>query len=230
MSLTRYYHSVTCKDAVVRVCCSEFGAVAAELARQRKILEDYIQIHPAFVRAMEPVKLLPEAPPVAVRMASAAELVGVGPMAAVAGAMAQLAAEAGILAGAPEAIVENGGDIFLSAIAPVTVEINTGATPLANRLAFHVQPGDTPLSICSSSGIMGPSHSEGRCDLAAVVSKNAALADAAATLAANLVRNVGDIDGALRRIAGIPGVAGVLIVKDDRIGIAGTLPEMIRNA
>lgn len=230
MPLTRFYHSITYKDAVVRVCCSELGAVAAELARQRRILEDYIAVHPAFAGAMEPLKLLPEAPTVAQRMARAAGLAGVGPMAAVAGAMAQLAAEAGLLAGAQEAIVENGGDIFLAAVAPVLIEINTGATPVGNRLAFHVQPKDTPLAICSSSGIMGPSYSHGRCDLATVVSEDAALADAAATKAGNLVASVDDVDAALERIMRIPGIRGVLIFKDDRIGLAGRLPELIRRA
>jgi ApbE superfamily uncharacterized protein (UPF0280 family) len=69
----------------------------------------------------------------------------------------------------------------------------------------------------------------GDCDLATVVSSDAALADAAATLACNLVRNPGDIDAALKRLAAIPGVEGVLIVKEDRVGLAGELPELIRH-
>ena len=158
-------------------------------------------------------------------MDRAARLVGVGPMAAVAGSMAQLAAEAGLKAGSPEAIVENGGDIYIQATEPVIIALHTGTAELADRLAFSIEPGDTPISICSSSGKMGHSMSLGDCDLATVVAKDAALADAAATMAANLVKTIGEVDAALERIAGIEGVEGVLIVKDNRIP-----PEGFTNA
>jgi len=62
-----------------------------------------------------------------------------------------------------------------------------------------------------------------------VVAVDAALADAAATLAANLVRGAEDVQGALERVSRIPGVAGLLIVKDGRVGVAGELPELVRH-
>ena len=197
--------------------------------RQRRILEDYIARHPAFQRSLEPIPLRADAPEVARRMDRAARLVGVGPMAAVAGSMAQLAAEAGLKAGSPEAIVENGGDIYIQATEPVIIALHTGTAELADRLAFSIEPGDTPISICSSSGKMGHSMSLGDCDLATVVAKDAALADAAATMAANLVKTIGEVDAALERIAGIEGVEGVLIVKDNRIGLAGHLPRLVKT-
>ena len=196
--------------------------------RQRGILEDYIKRHADFRRSLEPLELLPGAPEVAERMARAARLVGVGPMAAVAGAMAQSAAQAGLQAGAAEAIVENGGDIYLKAAKPVIIALVTGAAKLAARLALALKPEETPISICSSSGKMGHSMSLGKCDLATVVAADAALADAAATAAANLVRTIEDVDPALERIAAIAGVDGVIIVKDDRIGLAGNLPRLVR--
>ena len=69
----------------------------------------------------------------------------------------------------------------------------------------------------------------GQCDLATVVAKDAALADAAATQAANLVRTPEDMDAALERIAAIEGIAGVLIVQDDRVGLAGRLPRLVKT-
>jgi len=224
----RIYRSFIHKEAVFRICCDRFNTVTEEIVRQRKILERYIERHPDFHHSLEPVKLLPDAPDVAQRMASAAHLVGVGPMAAVAGTMAQLAAEAGIKAGASEVIVENGGDIYLQAAEPVTIVLHTGTAQIADRLAFSLQPHDTPLSICSSSGKMGHSMSQGDCDLATVVAKNAALADAAATCAANLVKTVDDVDTVLKRIAETEGIDGVLIVKGDRVGLAGQLPSLVK--
>ena len=96
--------------------------------------------------------------------------------------------------------MDNGGDIYLKAVEPVIVALGTGTTKLADRLAFRVQPQETPISICSSSGKMGHSMSLGLCDLATIVAKDAALADAAATQAGNLVKTVDDVDAALERI------------------------------
>ncbi len=225
----RVYRSFVYKEAVFRICCDRFDVITTEIIKQRQVLERYIQKHPEFHHALEPVPLLPGAPIVSQRMAHAAQLVGAGPMAAVAGTMAQLAAEAGIQAGASEVIVENGGDIYLQAAEPVTIVLHTGTAQIADKLAFALQPQDTPLSVCSSSGKMGHSMSRGECDLATVVAKSAALADTAATYAANLVKTVDDVDAALNRIADIEGIDGVLIVKDDRMGLAGQLPSLVKT-
>jgi ApbE superfamily uncharacterized protein (UPF0280 family) len=230
MARSRTYRTFTHHEAVLRICCDKFDVVVAEAVRQRAILDDYISRHREFQHSLVPIELRPDAPPVAQRMAWAAQLVGVGPMAAVAGAMAQCAAEAALAAGAQEAIVDNGGDIYLKAAEPVVVGLSTGTTKLADRLAFLLKPADTPISVCSSSGRMGHSMSLGQCDLATVVAQDAALADAAATQAANLVKTVNDVDATLERIARITGIAGVIVVKDDRIGLAGRLPQLIKTS
>jgi len=203
-------------------------AATDEIVRQRQILEKYIDHHPDFRQAFEPIEVLADAPEVAQQMARAAQLVGVGPMASVAGVMAQRAAEAALEAGSEEAIVENGGDIYLRASEPVIIRLHTGTDRLGDRLAFSLEADDTPISICSSSGKMGHSTSLGDCDLATVVAKDAALADAAATQAANLVKEVGEVDQALDQIAAIEGIDGVVIVKDDHIGLAGQLPRLVK--
>jgi len=228
MSQKRIYRTFAHREAVFRICCSRFDAVTTEIIRQRRILEDYIDRHPDFLHSFEPVELYTDAPEVAQRMVRAAWLVGVGPMAAVAGAMAQCAGEAGLEAGAKEAIVENGGDIYLRAAEPVIIGLGTGTADLSCRLAFSLQAHDTPISICSSSGKMGHSKSLGECDLATAVARDAALADAAATQAANLVRTVEDVNPALERIAAIEGIEGVMIIKNDRVGLAGKLPPLIK--
>jgi len=100
---------------------------------------------------------------------------------------------------------------------------------VADKLALAVRADQTPLAVCSSSGRMGHSLSLGDCDLATVVAPSASLADAAATLAANLVRTVDDIDPTCTRIAAIDGVSGVLVVKADRIGLAGRLGDLLAS-
>ena len=228
MGHKRTYRTFTHREAVFRICCDRFDTVTAEIIRQRQILGEYINLHPDFRDSFEPVELRSDAPEVAQRMARAGRLVGVGPMAAVAGPMAQRAAEAALEAGASEVIVDNGGDIYLRVVAPALIGIGTGTAELADGLAFSLGADDTPVAICSSSGRMGHSRSLGKCNLATVVAKDAALADAAATQAANLVTGVEDVDSALERIAGIEGVAGVMIVKNDHVGLAGDLPPLVK--
>jgi len=228
MSWKRTYRTFNYREAVFRICCEKFDAVTAEIVRQRRILEDYIARHPDFRRSLEPLELLAGAPEVAQNMARAARLVGVGPMAAVAGAMAQYAGMAALEAGAREVIVDNGGDIYICAAELVIIGLNTGTAELGEKLAFSLEAHDTPISICSSSGKMGHSMSLGECDLASVVAKDAALADAAATEAANLVKDVDDIDPALESISTIEGIDGVMIVKGARIGLAGKLPPLVK--
>jgi ApbE superfamily uncharacterized protein (UPF0280 family) len=228
MTTKRTYRTFTYREAIFRICCEKFDVVTAEIVRQRRILEDYIARHPEFRQSLKPLELLACAPEVAQSMARAAKLVGVGPMAAVAGAMAQFAGLAAPNAGAREVIVDNGGDIYIRIVEPAIIGLKTGTAELADRLAFSLKADDTPISICSSSGKMGHSMSLGECNLATVVAKDAALADAAATAAANLVKNADDIDAALENISVIEGVDGVMIVKDERVGLAGKLPPMVK--
>lgn len=228
MAIKRTYRTFTHKDAAYRICCDTYDVVVSEIIQQRRILEDYIDDHPDFGFSFEPLEIEDDTPLIAQRMAKASRLVGVGPMAAVAGAMAQCAVEAGLKAGAKEVIIDNGGDIFLRVAEPMIIGLDSGGAQLADRLAFSLEPDDTPLAICSSSGKIGHSASLGQCDLATVVSKDAALADAAATQAANLVKTVEDVDLALEQIADIEGIDGVMIVKDERVGLAGQLPPLVK--
>lgn len=228
MSHERIYRSFTHRQAVFSICCDRFDAVCSEIVRQRRILEEYIAGHREFRETLAPLSIDNDAPLVAQQMAQAARLVGVGPMAAVAGAMAQLAGQAGMEAGAAEAIVENGGDIYLQTTGAVIIALHTGAGGVSGSLAFSLEADDTPISICSSSGKMGHSMSLGECDLATVVAGSAALADAAATQAANLVATVADVDAALERIAAIEGIDGVMIVKNNHVGLAGRLPPLVK--
>lgn len=216
------------KEADVRVASGRADVVEAEVHRLRAELEAYIERQPAFKAALVPVDLIDGAPAIAVTMADAARTCGVGPMAAVAGAIAQAAAEAALDEGAGEAIVENGGDTWIASDAGIIVGLYAGEHPLSGRLALRIEPDRLPLSVCSSSGRFGHSLSFGDCDLATVVAGSGALADAAATLAANSVRTIDDVEPALERVAAIPGVVGVLLVKDDRVGIAGNLPPLVK--
>ena len=203
--------------------------ICAAIPGLRKTLEDYIEEHPAFATSFAPLPFDGKAPDMVRRMLSAAVKTGVGPMAAVAGTIAQMAAEYALARGASEAIVENGGDIYLHSLGGAVIGLYAGSSTLGGMLALSLPPSSLPLAVCSSSGTMGHSVSFGTCDLATVFSKDASLADAAATLAGNLVSAEEDIAPALERIMSIEGIQGVLIIKNERLGMAGEVPELVKN-
>jgi ApbE superfamily uncharacterized protein (UPF0280 family) len=141
-------------------------------------------------------------------------------MAAVAGAIAEAVGRE-LLAFSPEIIVENGGDIFMAIERSRTVGIYAGESPFSGKLALQVDPGETPLGICTSSGTVGHSLSFGRADAVIVVSPSTALADAAATAICNMVQDDDDIPRAVDLAQNIDRVAGVVVIKGERMGMWG---------
>lgn len=190
------------------------------IVEYRTSLEQYIELHPQFLTAMEPIPVAEDAPQMVREMAEAAQRVGVGPMASVAGAIAERVGRE-LMKLSPEVIVENGGDIFLHIQRKRTVGVYAGDSPFSGGLALEIEPEGTPMGICTSSGTVGHSISLGRADAVIVLSQSTALADAAATATANTVKKVGDIPSGIAFARGILGLRGVVIIKDDRIGVWG---------
>jgi ApbE superfamily uncharacterized protein (UPF0280 family) len=194
--------------------------VEAVALRERRILRSYIKGRPDFQWSLEPVAVEADAPLLIRRMAQAAAKAGVGPMAAVAGAIAEAVGEA-LLPASPELIIENGGDIFLASSRPRRVGLYAGRSPFSGRLGLRIDPTLTPLGICTSSGTVGHALSFGEADAVVVLSPDAALADAVATAAGNLVKSKDHIPRAIEFAAGIEGIIGILIVCGDQLGAWG---------
>ena len=227
--MPREFTQFSWKHAHYRICSTRTGLIIEEIKHQRALLEAHILKCPSFRTAFGPIQPISRPPRIALKMHRASEKMEVGPMAAVAGAIAQYGAQAALSAGADEAIVENGGDIFLSSKTDVIVSLFSGATPLSHILALRIGPEMMPMAICSSSAAMGHSFSFGNADLVTVMSKDAALADAAATRLCNLVRNKSDIQPVLEQGHSVEGVDGILIAIDQKVGLIGEIPELIRQ-
>jgi uncharacterized protein len=197
------------------------AAEAAVLAIRRP-LEQYLATKPQLQAAFEPCLVDPAAPPIVIKMVRAANKAGVGPMAAVAGAVAE---QVGcyLLETAQEVIVENGGDIFLKVNQPVAVGIFAGSSSLSGKLALQIDPSQTPLGICTSSGTVGPSVSLGQADASIALASSAALADAAATALGNRVRGEEDLQQAIDFAKQIEGLTGALLIIGDKIAAWGDL-------
>lgn len=188
--------------------------------KYRGILERYIERHHAFLTSLEPISVGDDAPLIIKSMAAATARVGIGPMASVAGAIAGFVGNE-LLAFSPEIIVENGGDIYLKSLGQRLVGIYAGESPLTGKIGLKINSEDTPLGICTSSGTVGHSLSYGKADAVIVLSKSAIIADASATAIGNLITKSNDIPNGIEFAKGIEGLMGVIIIKDDYIGLWG---------
>ncbi len=190
--------------------------------KYRYQLETYIALNPEFQESLVPLDENPHAPEIVREMIRASQLAKVGPMAAVAGAMAEFVSK-DLLPLSEEVIVENGGDIYLSTKSERTIGVYAGRSPLSLKIGLLIEPEDSPLGICTSSGTVGPSLSFGKADAICIVSKSAALADAAATAVGNVVRQKRDIEYGLEKAKTIEDILGALIILDDQMGVWGKI-------
>jgi len=188
--------------------------------KYREALERYIERNPPFLTSLEPLSVGDDAPLIVKSMAESARKAGVGPMASVAGAIAEFVGTE-LLDFSPEVIIENGGDIFLKSLSNRIISIFAGESPLTGNIGLEIEPEETPLGICTSSGTVGHSLSYGQADAVVVLSHSTPLADAAATAIANLIKQPNDIPAGIELAESIDDLKGVLIIKDDKVGVWG---------
>lgn len=196
------------------------GEAGHALHEARLRIEAEIALRPEFLTSFAPLPPRPEAMDPVSWMYSAAQSANVGPMAAVAGAVAQFVGRA-LLKLSPEVIVENGGDIYISSQKERIAAIFAGDSPLSMKVALKVPPGE--WGVCTSAGRVGPSVSYGQADAAVILSKDTALADAAATTLGNLLKTGRDIAPALEKTLAIKGVLGAVAVVGESLGAAGSV-------
>lgn len=190
--------------------------------KYRKQIEQYIEKHLDFLTSLNPLPMPETAPIIVKAMIEAGQRANVGPMAAVAGAVAEFVGK-DLLEFSPEVIIENGGDIFLKVNKRKTIGIYAGESPLTGKIGLEIEPKDTPLGVCTSSGTVGHSLSFGKADAVIAIAGSAALADAAATAICNLVKKPADINNALETGRNINGLKGIVIIVGGDIGVWGSV-------
>lgn len=188
----------------------------------RRQLKEFIYQFPVFQTTLEPYPVSSEAPELVRRMSEAGAKVMVGPMASVAGAIAGLIGE-NIDGEIPDLIIENGGDIYLRSTVERRIAVFAGNSPVSMKIALKVSPMPDGIGICTSAGTVGPSLSLGKADATVIISPDVALADAAATAVGNMITKTSDLWPAIDFAKEIPGITGVLLIKDDKIAAWGEL-------
>lgn len=195
-----------------------------QIVRLRRQLEEYIKTDPGFFTSLSPYRVLENAPDIAHKCSAAGTLAGVGPMAAVAGAFSQEIGKRVLEKfNISEIIVENGGDIYADFIQPLLLSVYSGASPLSGKIGIEISPSLSPLGICTSSATIGHSLSFGKADSVTVLCRDAAVADAFATMLCNMVMSANDIGKVLDLSTRYEHILGVVIVIGDKIGARGNI-------
>jgi ApbE superfamily uncharacterized protein (UPF0280 family) len=218
--------SHVCQDESDLYILSKGDATAAALdllAEVRRDLVTYIHRDEKFCTALKPHQPAFDAPLIARRMAAAAARYDVGPMAAVAGAIAECVGEQ--LSG--DAVVENGGDIFVNSGRPLVFTLYAGEeSPFTGRLRFTPKV-EGAYGVCTSSGTVGHSKSFGKADAVCVIARDTALADAAATAWCNRIEREADLEIVLEAAADDDEIMGIIAVMGEQIGVWGKV-EIVR--
>lgn len=190
----------------------------------RRDIQRYIDRDPRFLNALKPIHVELDAPEIVKQMAEAARFANVGPMAAVAGCIAQFLTQDLLNRGYKEIIIENGGDIFMSRqIQARSIGIYAGGSRLSGRISLLIKATQTPCGVCTSSATFGHSLSFGRADGVVILAKDAAVSDALATAACNMVNSKDDFKKAIAFARKIKGVFGVVIILGDNLASWGEI-------
>ncbi len=186
----------------------------------RAHIEGYIRRHPRFATTLTPWQQHALAPDIVRKMIQAAGDAGVGPMAAVAGAVAESVGQR-LLNYSRQAVVENGGDLFLKTDGPVVAGLFAGHSPLSMKMGIRLADTGDGIGLCTSSGTVGHSLSGGRADAVTVLARSCALADAAATSIGNRVGSPEEIKTGIAFGQRIAGVRGIVVVVGREMGAWG---------
>jgi ApbE superfamily uncharacterized protein (UPF0280 family) len=209
-------------DCYISAASNLYSKARKSILKYRAILKKYISTHPVFLTTLEPFSVEPDAPHIVKAMVEAGEQASVGPMAAVAGAVAHFVGEE-LSQYSPQVIIENGGDIYLRSRSDRIIGIYAGRSPLSGRIGLEIAGKDTPLGISTSSGTVGHSLSFGKADAVLVLAETAILSDAAATSIGNIILTAADITRGLEQAQTIKGVTGIIIIKDEEMGLWGKI-------
>lgn len=191
------------------------------------VLESHIRENPSFQKSLSPVESKPQYNPVIKTMCAKSAVFNVGPMAAVAGAVCDFIAY-GLDDFCRCLIIENGGDVFIKNDENVDVGVYLKNKHFADEIYLRIKKDDMPCGLCSSSGSFGHSLSMGKSDLVTVLAVSAISADAAATSVANNIKSPKDISKTINSYKNIEDIRGILIIKDDKLGIWGNI-ELIKS-
>jgi hypothetical protein len=214
------FFEVLVQDMVLRVAGPEelYEQARASGMQFWEQLQSYSIRNPAFRTSKRPLQLPEDAPAPLRRMADLAAHAGVGPMFTFQGALAEFVGRA-LARTEDEVLVSSGGDHFVIAKRRARLHVHPGVG--GSAISVVVKPELGPQGIYTTTGRQYLPTDTG--DGVVIVAASSILADAAAAGALAILSKPNSLRAALTYLRRLSGVHGAMVVRGDRVGLAGNL-------
>ena len=214
------FFEVLVQDMVLRVAGPEelYEQARASGMQFWEQLQSYSIRNPAFRTSKRPLRLPEDAPAPLRRMADLAAHAGVGPMFTFQGALAEFVGRA-LARTEDEVLVSSGGDHFVIAKRRARLHVHPGVG--GSAISVVVKPELGPQGVYTTTGRQYLPTDTG--DGVVIVASSSILADAAAAGALAILSKPNSLRAALTYLRRLNGVHGAMVVRGDRVGLAGNL-------
>ena len=216
------YFDVPVQDLMLRISGTDDLHEEARAAGMQfwEQIQSFAIRQPAFRTSRRPLPVPDTAPPIVKEMAATSARAGVGPMFTFQGALVEFVGRA-MARSRAEIGVSCGGDHYIATKRRARLLVYR--TPGAPRggLAVVVKPELGPHGIYTTMG--RPHLPADSADAVVVVARSCILADAAAAGASAILVKPGSFRRALSYLQGLEGVYGAMVLRGERIGMAGGL-------
>jgi uncharacterized protein len=214
------FFEVLVQDMVLRVAGPEelYEQARASGMQFWEQLQSYSIRNPDFRTSKRPLRLTEDAPAALRRMADVAAHAGVGPMFTFQGALAEFVGTA-LARTQDEVLVSSGGDHFVIAKRRARLHVHPGIG--GSAISVVVKPELGPQGIYTTTGRQYLPTDTG--DGVVIVASSSILADAAAAGALAILSKPNSLRAALTYFRRLGGVHGAMVVRGDRVGLAGNL-------
>ncbi|MFH1387548.1 MAG: hypothetical protein ABIH50_07775 [bacterium] len=120
------------------------------------------------------------------------------------------------LAPGNEIISEDNGTFYLRITQPQKISIS-------NNFAVELEPRENPFWLCTSLGYKSNVLSLNKIDTVVAIARTERLAEAANKLVGRIIKEAHDIEHSLKIAKKTRKLGGVLILKDDQVGVLGKI-------
>lgn len=179
-------------------------------------LQAYALRNPEFRTSKRPLEVPENAPDIVREMVRSAAAAGVGPMFTFQGAFTDQVGRF-LARSVSELTVSCGGDYFI--VTRKRMKLTVHRRPTGGGISVVIEPRPQGLGVSTMLG--GTWYGSGSLDGLAVLASSCMLADAASAAVQAILPKAGGFHAALDYLKRIDGVQGGLLVKGDRIGVAG---------
>jgi ApbE superfamily uncharacterized protein (UPF0280 family) len=213
---------VPVQDLTLRISAAEEMYEEARAAGMHfwEQIQSYAIRNPAFRGSKRPIDMPENAPVIIRQMIEESALAGVGPMFTFRGTLTEFVGRA-IAQAVGEVTVSCGEDHFVITRRRARLALGRSSTGRHDEMALVVKPELGPQGIYTALA-RSPMRS-GRADGLVVVARSCTLADAAAAAATAILTKPNSLRSALTYLQRLPGVHGAMVIRGERIGVAGAL-------